>query len=92
MNYPPFFFLVKCFETSPTAALTYILLWRNRVNSSVSFSKDLVEEQFLMHPSEFETHLLLLEQACLLNFSRTTDAFEITLNENSRSNEELKLC
>lgn len=81
-SYPPYLFLIKCFESSPLAILTYVLLWKNTYESECTVSKKYIQKEYFTNPYDFQEHLFLLRNARLIQYSETEDCYRIELNQN----------
>ncbi len=79
-EYPPYHFLIKCFEDCPSAVFTYILLWMDNYKLDKRVLKTDVQSEYLTHLQDFKEHIFLLKEAELLSYSEFEDSFRINLS------------
>jgi hypothetical protein len=78
--------MIRCFENSPAAIFTYLILWKQAKKGNVTIKKDSVMDHYWMHPIHFEDHLSLLGEYGIISFSYTRDGYKIFVNEEESKN------
>ena len=67
-DYPPYPYLLRVVEYCPAAAATYMKIWKDRdKDHKFHIYKENVKSGFLMSPTRFHNHLLMLVKEGLVS-------------------------
>lgn len=91
-DYPPYVFLVKCFDECPACILTYVILWKSTHQNLVYALKMHIQDDYLTHPGDFLEQISMLRDANLLKFIDKEDAYIIQIEADEISAAGLALC
>jgi hypothetical protein len=91
-DYPPYIYLIKCFENSPAAIFTYIFIWKRCPGKHLRVLKINIQREYLISFINFKEHIFLLNKCGLLKFTETLDPYVIEIEDMPIKAEGMMLC